>query len=269
MEKGNLKPLEIFRNFFYQIMNGGVEQPLVVNGHYRTDVVDCLEDHGNDKNNVVNAVFEDIDWSDIDGELQDKLEQFVCAVCDLCSYCEEGEFSKPCNYCGGAGEVESESGDYDEDGDSWDNSYEPCPECNGEGCVAASIDECDLDDLEYSLPSKYRSIYQFLDNIGDDLNKVFKLQSYSPLGGYSNGMKIEESASKKTYTVSEIYDMDDEDLLTAIGKVFIGSDDKWADFAGDFLGSSRADKEDIAIDWLCESKKKEPSLFERMLRESK
>lgn len=148
---------EPFRNFCYQIYNGGVSQPLGLNPHYYKDICALLDELPS--GGIIEKIYLE---KNIPDEWVPLLEKFVKEVCELCNAVSEADFYKNCNYCDGSGE------EYimDEDEDGNDHSYyDTCDMCGGTGILSCHIDEMDdIDDAKSCLSKAAQEYWDDLDN---------------------------------------------------------------------------------------------------------
>lgn len=148
---------EPFRDFCYQIYNGGVSQPLGLNPHYYKDICTLLDELPS--GGIMEKIYHE---KNIPDEWVSTLEKFVKEVCGLCNAVSEADFYKSCDWCGGSGEeyITEE----DEDGNEH-SYYDTCDNCNGEGTLSCSIEEMDdIDDAKYCLNKTAQEYWDDLDN---------------------------------------------------------------------------------------------------------
>lgn len=148
---------EPFRDFCYQIYNGGVSQPLGLNPHYYKDICTLLDELPS--GGIMEKIYHE---KNIPDEWVSTLEKFVKEVCGLCDAVSEADFYKSCDWCGGSGEeyITEE----DEDGNEH-SYYDTCDNCNGEGTLSCSIEEMDdIDDAKYCLNKTAQEYWDDLDN---------------------------------------------------------------------------------------------------------
>lgn len=148
---------EPFRDFCYQIYNGGVSQPLGLNPHYYKDVCKLLDELPS--GGIMAKIYNE---KDIPDEWVSTLEKFVKEVCELCDAVSEADFYKSCDWCGGSGDVYVT----EEDEDGYEHSYhDDCDNCNGTGILSCSIEEMDdVDDAKSCLNKTAQEYWDDLDN---------------------------------------------------------------------------------------------------------
>ena len=148
---------EPFRDFCYQIYNGGVSQPLGLNPHYYKNICTLLDELPS--GGIMAKIYNE---KNIPDEWVPTLEKFVKEVCELCDAVSEADFYKDCDWCGGSGE------EYitEEDEDGNDHSYyETCDNCGGTGILSCHIDEMDdIDDAKSCLNKTAQEYWDDLDN---------------------------------------------------------------------------------------------------------
>lgn len=159
---------EPFMNFYYQIYNGGVGQPIGLNpGYYKAvDELLSIASH----NDILAEIYEE---KYIPEEVKPLFEEFVRNVIEVCEAVSSTTFYKPCEYCGGSGE------EYvmDEDEDGNDHSYyDTCINCGGDGEVQCSYDELDdPDDIKSYLNLEAKRAWDELENKCSEYQKMFKV----------------------------------------------------------------------------------------------
>ena len=159
---------EPFMNFYYQIYNGGVGQPIGLNpGYYKAvDELLSIASH----NDILAEIYEE---KYIPEEVKPLFEEFVRNVIEVCEAVSSTTFYKPCEYCGGSGE------EYvmDEDEDGNDHSYyDTCINCGGDGEVQCNYDEVDdPDDIKSYLNLEAKRAWDELENKCSEYQKMFKV----------------------------------------------------------------------------------------------
>lgn len=159
---------EPFMNFYYQIYNGGVGQPIGLNpGYYKAvDELLSIASH----NDILAEIYEE---KYIPEEVKPLFEEFVRNVIEVCEAVSSTTFYKPCEYCDGSGE------EYvmDEDEDGNDHSYyDTCVYCGGDGEVQCSYDEVDdPDDIKSYLNLEAKRAWDELENKCSEYQKMFKV----------------------------------------------------------------------------------------------
>lgn len=148
---------EPFRDFCYQIYNGGVSQPLGLNPHYYKDICILLDELPS--GGIMAKIYHE---KDIPDEWVSTLEKFVKEVCELCDAVSEADFYKSCDWCGGSGDVYVT----EEDEDGNEHSYhDTCDNCGGAGILSCSIEEMDdIDDAKSCLNKTAQEYWDDLDN---------------------------------------------------------------------------------------------------------
>lgn len=150
---------EPFRNFCYQIYNGGVSQPLGLNPHYYKDICALLDELPS--GGIIEKIYHE---KNIPDEWVPTLEKFVKEVCELCNAVSEADFYKSCYYCDGSGE------EYimDEDEDGNDHSYyDTCDMCDGTGILSCHIDE--MDDIDDAKSCLNKTAQEYWDDLDDNV----------------------------------------------------------------------------------------------------
>ena len=148
---------EPFRNFCYQIYNGGVIQPIGLNSHYYRDICTLIDELPS--GGIIEKIYLE---KNIPDEWVSTLEKFVKEVCELCDAVSNTDFYKGCDWCGGSGEeyvtVEEDDGnDY--------SYYDQCDKCGGTGILSCSVDEMDdASDAKSCLDKTAREYWDDLDN---------------------------------------------------------------------------------------------------------
>lgn len=159
---------EPFMNFYYQIYNGGVGQPIGLNPGYYKAVDELLNIASH--NDILAEIYEE---KYIPEEVKPLFEEFVRNVIEVCEAVSSTTFYKPCEYCDGSGE------EYvmDEDEDGNDHSYyDTCVYCGGDGEVQCSYDEVDdPDDIKSYLNLEAKRAWEELENKCLDYQKMFKV----------------------------------------------------------------------------------------------
>ena len=159
---------EPFLNFYYQIYNGGVSQPIGLNPGYYKAVDELLSFASH--NDILAEIYEE---KHIPEEVKSLFEEFVRNVIEVCEAVSSTTFYKPCEYCGGSGE------EYvmDEDEDGNDHSYyDTCINCGGDGEVQCSYDELDdPDDIKSYLNLEAKRAWDELENKCSEYQKMFKV----------------------------------------------------------------------------------------------
>ena len=160
---------EPFINFYYQIYNGGVSQPIGLNpGYYKAvDELLSIASH----NDILAEIYEE---KYIPEEVKPLFEEFVRNVIEVCEAVSSTTFYKPCEYCGGSGE------EYvmDEDEDGNDHSYyDTCINCGGSGEVQCSYDDTgiDYDNIKAYLNLEAQRAWDELENKCSEYQKMFKV----------------------------------------------------------------------------------------------
>lgn len=159
---------EPFLNFYYQIYNGGVSQPIGLNpGYYKAvDELLSIASH----NDILAEIYEE---KYIPEEVKPLFEEFVRNVIEVCEAVSSTTFYKPCEYCDGSGE------EYvmDEDEDGNDHSYyDTCINCGGDGEVQCNYDELDdPDDIKSYLNLEAKRAWDELENKCLEYQKMFKV----------------------------------------------------------------------------------------------
>jgi hypothetical protein len=148
---------EPFRDFCYQIYNGGVSQPLGLNPHYYKDICALLDELPS--GGIIEKIYHE---KNIPDEWVPTLEKFVKEVCELCDAVSEADFYKSCDWCGGSGTVYVT----EEDEDGNEHSYhDTCDNCYGTGILSCHIDEMDdIDDAKSCLNKTAQEYWDDLDN---------------------------------------------------------------------------------------------------------
>ena len=150
---------EPFRDFCYQIYNGGVSQPLGLNPHYYKNICTLLDELPS--GGIIEKIYLE---KNIPDEWVPILEKFVKEVCELCDAVSEADFYKSCDWCGGSGE------EYitEEDEDGNDHSYyETCDNCGGTGILSCHIDE--MDDIENAKSCLNKTAQEYWDDLDDNV----------------------------------------------------------------------------------------------------
>lgn len=158
---------EPFMNFYYQIYNGGVSQPIGLNPGYYKAVDELLSFASH--NDILTEIYEE---KYIPEEVKPLFEEFVRNVIEVCEAVSSTTFYRPCEYCGGSGE------EYvmDEDEDGNDHSYDTCINCGGDGEVQCSYDEVDdPDDIKTFLNLEAKRAWDELENKCLEYQKMFKV----------------------------------------------------------------------------------------------
>lgn len=159
---------EPFLNFYYQIYNGGVGQPIGLNPGYYKAVDELLSFASH--NDILAEIYEE---KHIPEEVKPLFEEFVRNVIEVCEAVSSTTFYKPCEYCGGSGE------EYvmDEDEDGNDHSYyDTCINCGGDGEVQCNYDEVDdPDDIKSYLNLEAKRAWDELENKCSEYQKMFKV----------------------------------------------------------------------------------------------
>lgn len=159
---------EPFLNFYYQIYNGGVSQPIGLNPGYYKEIDELLSIAS--YNDILAKIYKE---KDIPEEVKPLFEEFVRNVVEVCDAVSSATFYRTCEYCGGSGE------EYimDEDEDGNDHSYyEICTNCGGDGEIQCSCDEVDdPDDIKAFLNRKAQEAWDELENKCLEYQKMFKV----------------------------------------------------------------------------------------------
>ena len=159
---------EPFMNFYYQIYNGGVSQPIGLNPGYYKEIDELLSIAS--YNDILAKVYKE---KDIPEEVKPLFEEFVRNVVEVCDAVSSATFYRTCEYCGGSGE------EYiaDEDDDGNDQSYyDTCSNCDGDGGVQCNYDEVDdPDNIKAFLNRKAQEAWDELENKCLEYQKMFKV----------------------------------------------------------------------------------------------
>lgn len=159
---------EPFMNFYYQIYNGGVGQPIGLNPGYYKEVDEILSIAS--YNDILAEIYKE---KYIPEEVKPLFEEFVRNVKEVCDAVSSTTFYRPCEYCDGSGE------EYimDEDEDGNDHSYyDTCINCGGDGEIQCSYDEVgDPDDIKTFLNQKAQEAWDELENKCLEYQKMFKV----------------------------------------------------------------------------------------------
>ena len=159
---------EPFMNFYYQIYNGGVSQPIGLNSGYYKEIDELLSLAS--YNDILAKIYKE---KDIPEEVKPLFEEFVRNVVEVCDAVSSATFYRTCEYCGGSGE------EYvaDEDDDGNDQSYyETCSNCGGDGGVQCNYDEVDdPDNIKAFLNRKAQNAWDELENKCLEYQKMFKI----------------------------------------------------------------------------------------------
>ena len=164
--------LEVFKLFYSQIYNGGIEQPICWNRHYSDDVLKVWENLGT-FDNIVDNICREL-TRELTIEEKSILDQFVRNVCTVCEASENAIYYKSCSYCGGSG-YEYETNDEDEE------ECNTCGNCGGEGEVRCTIDDLDdPSDARTYMNYEGKSAWDWLDNFdsySDELDIIWELKN--------------------------------------------------------------------------------------------
>ena len=159
---------EPFMNFYYQIYNGGVSQPIGLNPGYYKEVDEILSIAS--YNDILAEIYKE---KYIPEEVKPLFEEFVRNVKEVCDAVSSTTFYRPCEYCDGSGE------EYvmDEDEDGNDHSYyDTCINCGGDGEVQCNYDEVDdPDDIKNFLNLEAKNAWEELENKCLEYQKMFKV----------------------------------------------------------------------------------------------
>lgn len=159
---------EPFMNFYYQIYNGGVGQPIGLNPGYYKEVDELLNIAS--YNDILAEIYKE---KYIPEEVKPLFEEFVRNVKEVCDAVSSTTFYKTCEYCGGSGE------EYvmDEDEDGNDRSYyDTCCNCDGDGEVQCSYDEVDdPNNIKNYLNLEAKNAWDELENKCLEYQKMFKV----------------------------------------------------------------------------------------------
>lgn len=159
---------EPFMNFYYQIYNGGVSQPIGLNPGYYKEVDEILSIAS--YNDILAEIYKE---KYIPEEVKPLFEEFVRNVKEVCDAVSSTTFYRTCEYCGGSGE------EYvmDEDEDGNDHSYyDTCINCGGDGEVQCNYDEVnDPDDIKNYLNLEAKNAWEELEDKCLEYQKMFKV----------------------------------------------------------------------------------------------
>lgn len=159
---------EPFMNFYYQIYNGGVSQPIGLNPGYYKEVDEILSIAS--YNDILAKIYKE---KYIPEEIKPLFEEFIRNVVEVCDAVSSATFYRTCEYCGGSGK------EYivDEDDDGNDQSYyDTCSNCGGDGGVQCNYDEVDdPDNIKAFLNRKAQEAWDELENKCLEYQKMFKV----------------------------------------------------------------------------------------------